>query len=65
MFAKTRVRKGKADPLYQRLGQAAGDYPKWNFHKYLVDRKGNLVGSYGSFTKPYNKKLIKQIESLL
>ena len=65
MFAKTRVRKYQADPLYQKLGEAAGAWPKWNFHKYLLDREGQLVGSYGSFTGPQSKKLVKQIESLL
>lgn len=65
MFAKTRVSKNQADPLYQKLGETAGSWPKWNFHKYLLDREGQLVGSYGSFTGPQSKKLVKQIESLL
>ncbi|MEJ2440131.1 MAG: glutathione peroxidase [Gammaproteobacteria bacterium] len=65
MFAKTRVRKGDADPLYQRLGEAAGEYPQWNFHKYLVDRQGRLVASFASGTRPGNKKLQDLIESLL
>ena len=65
MFAKIRVRKNQADPLYQKLGDTAGAWPKWNFHKYLLDRDGKLVGSYGSFTGPQSKKLIRQIESLL
>lgn len=65
MFAKTRVKKKNADPLYQKLGETVGSWPKWNFHKYLLDRNGQIVGSYGSFTKPQSKKLVKQIESLL
>jgi len=65
MFGKTRVRKANADPLYRRLGEAAGKYPSWNFHKYLIDRQGRLVASYSSFTKPLSKKLVRRIESLL
>jgi glutathione peroxidase len=65
MFAKTRVIKPYADPLYRRLGEAAGEYPAWNFHKYLINRDGKLVASYSSFTKPDSKKLIDQINSLL
>jgi len=65
MFAKTRVRKQFANPLYQRLGEAAGEYPAWNFHKYLLNRDGKLVASYSSFTKPESKKLVERIESLL
>ena len=65
MFAKTNVRKKYADPLYKSLGEAAGEYPKWNFHKYLLDRNGKLVASYSSFTGPKSRRLVKKIESLL
>jgi glutathione peroxidase len=65
MFAKTRVRENNADPLYRNLGEAAGEYPAWNFHKYLVDRNGQLVASYSSFTGPGSGRLIKKIEALL
>lgn len=65
MFEKTRVRKKYADPLYKNLGEAANEYPSWNFHKYLLDRKGNLVASYSSSIKPFSKQLVKTITSLL
>jgi len=65
MFTKTHVRKKNADPLYRNLGDAAGEYPAWNFHKYLLDRNGRLIESYSSSTKPSNKKLVSKIESLL
>ena len=65
MFEKTRVRKKYADTLYKKLGETANEYPAWNFHKYLLDRNGNLVASYASFTKPFSKKLVSKIESLL
>ncbi|MGV6858435.1 MAG: glutathione peroxidase [bacterium] len=65
MFKKTSVRKPSADVLYQRLGDAAGEYPKWNFHKYLIDREGHLVGSYRSSVKAETGQLFKTIQSLL
>jgi len=65
MFHKTRVRKNNADPLYKKLGDAANEYPAWNFHKYLIDRKGNLVNSYKSSITPLSHDLVNQIESLL
>ena len=65
MFQKSHVTKTNADPLFRELGEAAGEYPRWNFHKYLIDREGNLVGSYGSFTSPASGKLTKKIKSLL
>ena len=65
MFEKTHARKGQADPLYERLATLAGEYPKWNFHKYLIGRDGRLAGSYSSFTGPRSKKLVRAIEALL
>lgn len=65
MFEKISVRKGQAHPLYQALAEAAGGYPRWNFHKYLLDRRGRLVGSFGSFTKPESRKLLAAVERAL
>jgi glutathione peroxidase len=36
---------------------------KWNFTKFLVDRKGKVVGRYASATKP--EDLATAIEELL
>ena len=65
MFEKTHAKKGSAGPLYTKLGEAAGEYPRWNFHKYLIDRDGNLAGSYSSLTKPQSGRLVRAIEGLL
>ena len=65
MFAKTRVKKGAADPLFQALGDTAGRYPKWNFHKYLIDRDGRLVDNYLSFTSPQSRTIVNAVEDLL
>ena len=65
MFEKTHAAKRQADPLYRFLGEAAGEYPRWNFHKYLIDRQGRLVGSFGSHVSPDDTKLVKAIEELL
>jgi glutathione peroxidase len=65
MFEKTHASKRQADPLYRFLGETAGEYPRWNFHKYLVDRNGRLVGSFGSHVTPSDAKLVEAIEELL
>ncbi|MEA3276415.1 MAG: glutathione peroxidase [Pseudomonadota bacterium] len=65
MFEKIHVKKGKADPLFRYLAAQAGAYPKWNFYKYLVDRDGNLVDYFSSFTSPQSGKLVSAIERLL
>jgi glutathione peroxidase len=65
MFEKTRVRKGNADPLYQVLASKAGEYPAWDFHKHLLNREGDLVGSFPSQVKPLSGELTNAINDLL
>lgn len=65
MFEKTHAAEGRADPLYRRLADAAGEYPRWNFHKYLLDREGRLVGSFPSAVPPDSPQLVQAIEGAL
>jgi glutathione peroxidase len=62
MFAKTDL---KRNALYAELIKASGEAPKWNFHKYLVDRKGARVQSFGTRVEPNDPKLVAAIERLL
>lgn len=39
--------------------------PKWNFHKFLVDRQGQLYGSFGSQVAPQSAEMTAAIEKLL
>jgi glutathione peroxidase len=68
MFAKIEVNGENTDPLFKYLkAQAKGILGstaiKWNFTKFLVNRQGEVVGRYGSATRPEN--LTAAIESLL
>ncbi|MEE2804602.1 MAG: glutathione peroxidase [Pseudomonadota bacterium] len=65
MFEKTNVSSSRAGPLYNALAEEAGEYPRWNFHKYLLDRSGRVVASFGSRVRPQNAELVDAIESLL
>ena len=65
MFEKVVVKKGAAHPFYDELAAAAGTYPTWNFHKYLIGRDGNLITEFSPRTKPYDDKIISAIESAL
>jgi glutathione peroxidase len=62
MFAKTEL---KGNPLYAELARAAGAAPRWNFHKYLVDRRGLRVQSFGSAVEPDDAKLVNALQRLL
>ncbi len=65
MFEKTHAAEGRAGPLYRRLAESAGEYPRWNFHKYLLDRDGRVVHSFSSGVRPESPDLVRAIEALL
>lgn len=65
MFAKSSVSGSNPNPLFKMLIAKTGTTPKWNFYKYLIDRKGNVVDSYGSMTKPTSSSIAAEIEKLL
>jgi len=51
MMAPVPVSGDKAHPLFKAVGEQAG-LPRWNFYKYLIDRKGRVVDSWSSFGMP-------------
>ncbi len=71
LFAKIDVNGETTHPLYRflkkekpgLLGPLGGGAIKWNFTKFLVDRKGRVVDRFASTTKP--ESLAKHIEKLL
>ena len=65
MFAKTVVAGEARHPFYAALFKATGQAPKWNFHKYLLDRHGKVLGSYASKVTPDNATLLAAIEQAL
>ena len=65
MFEKVRVKGASADPFYEHLARVTGEKPRWNFHKYLLDRNGQVVASFPSQVTPEDKRLVSMIEDLL
>ena len=65
MFATSKVRGTKANPLYKKLIAQSGVSPSWNFNKYLVSREGKVISTFGSRVKPDSPELISKIEELL
>jgi glutathione peroxidase len=39
--------------------------PKWNFHKYLTGKKGELLETFGSRISPAAPEIKKSIEQAL
>ncbi len=51
-------------PLFASLIKQTNQAPQWNFHKYLIDRKGDVV-SYKSDVEPLSPTLVKAVEAAL
>ena len=65
MFEKSAVSGQRANPFYATLAQRTGSAPRWNFHKYLIDRNGSRVLSFESAVTPNASALTREIERLL
>lgn len=65
MMAKTVVKGPNANPFYLKLADLSGSRPKWNFHKYLINRDATQIVAYSSFTKPDDKDLMKKVDEFL
>ena len=63
---KISVKGSEQHPLYQwltskELNGKKSSSVRWNFQKYLVDDKGDLIDYYFSITKPMSSKITKHI----
>lgn len=71
VFQKISVKNGNDQhPLFQflsskKLNGKINSNPKWNFHKYLIDKEGHVQNYYYSTTSPTANRLKKAIENLL
>ncbi|MEX1140398.1 MAG: glutathione peroxidase [Bacteroidota bacterium] len=67
MFSKISVKGADQHPMYKYLtteSPVPGEV-KWNFQKYLVDRKGTVVAMFPTRTKPIDAGVVSKIEALL
>lgn len=61
MFGKVIVKGKGQHPVYQWLTAKSGKKPSWNFCKYIVDKKGNVIGFYGPKVSPLDEEIINKI----
>jgi glutathione peroxidase len=67
LFSKISVKGEDIHPLYHYLthdSPAKGEV-RWNFQKYLVDRRGRVVAVFPSKVKPFDDDFLQLVESLL
>ena len=70
LTSKVNVKGQNIHPFFkwatnQKKGGILFSKPRWNFHKFLVDRQGNLAASFGSQVNPSSQKMRNEIERLL
>lgn len=70
MFQKVKVKGKDKHPVYDFLTQkdkngVLNSTVKWNFQKYLLDKKGRLVAVFSPKVSVYDEEVIQKIDSLL
>jgi glutathione peroxidase len=68
MFSKISVKGDDMHPLYRALTTLPaplGGEVQWNFQKYLVDRRGEVVAKFAPQTRPDDPALVAKIDALL
>jgi glutathione peroxidase len=67
MFEKISVKGDDMSPLYQWLSKKEyngwnNDEPSWNFCKYLINEKGELVAFFPSKVQPLSDEILAKIK---
>jgi len=70
MMSKVSVKGEDTTPLYQYLtdksaNPTTGGEIKWNFTKFLVDKKGNVINRFEPAVTPEAAELVKALEAAL
>ncbi|MEO6588562.1 MAG: glutathione peroxidase [Pyrinomonadaceae bacterium] len=68
MFSKISVKGDDQDAFYSYLTNEKAQFPgdiTWNFEKFLVDEKGEVIARFSPKTKPEDPQIITAIEKAL
>ena len=68
MFSKIHVKGRKQHPIYDWLSDSElngwnDENPSWNFNKYLLDEKGNLIEWFGANLEPLDTMITRHFLS--
>ena len=69
-FPMTSIQKIKgndAHPIYKWIADNVSviGQPRWNFHKFLIGKDGNIVNWYSSMTSPTSESFVKDVENAI
>jgi len=67
MTGKVSIVSEPRHPFYEWVkGELGADaLPKWNFHKYLIGKNGELLATFGSVTAPDAPEIVSAIDEAL
>jgi len=68
MTAKVEISaSGKRHPFYKWVADELGEsaLPRWNFHKYLIGKDGQLAGAFSSKAAPLGPEVLDAIKGAL
>ncbi len=65
MLSPSPVTGDEANPVFAELARQGAEPPRWNFHKYVIDRDGQVTASFGSRTEPDSEALLAAVEAAL
>ena len=64
MFAKVKTKGEGQSPVYRFLTAKHGE-PRWNFHKYLVGRDGQVIRAFADKVQPEDNQVRAAIDEAL
>lgn len=61
------IKGESAHPVYKWIRENVSviGQPRWNFHKYLIGKDGDIINWFSSMTSPTSEGLVNQIETAL
>ena len=67
MTTKIKVKGKEKHPIYKwltskELNGVSDNSVSWNFNKFLINEKGELIGHFPSSVKPFDEKIVKHLE---
>ena len=63
----TKVKGKSRHSFFKWVEKEAGylSLPKWNFYKYLINKKGKLSSWFSSVTKPSSEKFLNELKKIM
>lgn len=67
MTSKVEILSANRHPFYDWISEQAGSsaLPRWNFHKYLVGKRGELINAFPSSAAPLGPEMLTAIDRAL